>query len=83
MGKKKKVTKPAEDKHEKFLRVATPRINKALKAIGLIGNQAAAGYAPTDEEVADLFAVLRKKVDEVEKCYQSSSKQSVAFSFNP
>ena len=83
MGKKKKVKKPAEDKHEKFLRVATPRVNKALKAIALIGNQAAAGYSPTEEEVADMFATIRKKVDEAEKCYQSSSTKGVAFSFNP
>ena len=76
MGKKKKAEKPAEDKHAKFLRVVLPRVRKALKAIGLIGNQAGAAYAPTAAEVADMFAALRKKVDATEKCYLNSGQQA-------
>lgn len=76
MGKKKKSEKPAADKHADFLRVVTPRVRKALKVIGLIGNQAGAAYAPTEAEVADMFAALRKKVDATEKRYLSSEKQA-------
>jgi len=76
MPKKNKKKKPAADKHADFVRVVTPRVRKALKAIGLIGNQAGAAYAPTEAEVADMFAALRKKIDATEKRYMSSGQQS-------
>lgn len=76
MAKKNSKKKSPADKHADFLRVVTPRVRKALKAIGLIGNQAGAAYAPTEVEVADMFAALRKKVDATEKRYLSSGQQS-------
>jgi len=81
MGKRKKSDKPPADKHADFIRVVTPRVNKALKAIGLIANQAGAAYAPTEEEVADMFAVIRKKVTDTEKAYQKGQAQDAAFAF--
>jgi len=81
MGKDKKVKKEYKDKHEAFVAVATPRVNKALKAIELIGNQAGAAYAPTKSEVADMFATIRKKVDDVEKCYLEGATLSGGFAF--
>ena len=82
MAKKKKVSKPAEDKHEKFKRVVTPRVKKALKAIALIGNQAGSAYAPTDDEVAHIFAVLYKKLEETEKRYSSTGHTAEDFSLD-
>jgi len=81
MVKKKKSNKPPADKHADFIRVVTPRVNKALTAIGLIGNQAGAAYAPTEDEVADMFAVLRKKITDTEKCYQKGQSADADFAF--
>lgn len=81
MAKKKKESKPAEDKHAAFLRVVTPRVKKALKAIELIGNQAGAAYAPTVGEVTFMFESLRKKVDATEKRYLGACKQEDEFNF--
>lgn len=81
MAKKNKVKKPQADKHADFVRVVTPRVNKALKAIGLIGNQAGAAYAPTQDEIADMFAVIRKKVNDTEKRYQKGEGQDADFAF--
>jgi len=81
MSKTNKKKKPPADKHADFIRVVTPRVNKALKAIGLIGNQAGAAYAPTEDEVADMFAVLRKKITDTEKCYQKGQAQDANSAF--
>jgi len=82
MGKKKKESKPAEDKHDKFVRVVTPRVKKALKAIGLIGMQSGAGYSYTEQDVAYIIGALRGACDAVEKRYMSSGKQDVDFSLD-
>lgn len=82
MKQKNKKQKPAADKHADFLRVVTPRVKKALKAIGLIGNQAGAAYAPTVEEVILMFKAIRKKVDETEKQYLGKAVQGGDFSFD-
>ena len=81
MAKDKKAKAVYKDKHEAFVAVVTPRINKALKAIDLLGNQSGAAYAPTKAEVADMFATLRKKIDDVEKCYTEGASLSGGFSF--
>ena len=81
MGKKTNTSDKPVDKHAAFLRVVTPRVNKALKAIELIGNQAGAAYAPTKAEVAEMFVVLRRAVDNAQKCYTSGAAQVSGFSF--
>ena len=80
MGKKRKASKPAEDKHEKFVRVVTPRVKKALKAIGLIGNQSGSAYEYTQDEVHKIFGTLHETVSAVEKRYQAKGKQEIDFS---
>ena len=82
MGKNKKDTNKPVDKHADFLRVQTPRVNKALKAIELLANGAGAAYAPTTAEVADMFATVRQKVNDVEKCYTEGTDLQGGFAFN-
>lgn len=79
MAKKKKVIPKNESKRDKFKRVVTPRVNKALKNIGLIGNQAGAAYEPTKDDVADIMAALRAKVDEVENQYLGQGQTQGGF----
>jgi len=48
----------AED-HEKFLKLATRRVNSAIKTLTLIGNLSSrSNYDYTDAEVAQIFRVL-------------------------
>lgn len=81
MGKDRQTIVKPVDKHADFLRVVTPRVNKALKAIELLGNQAGAAYAPTKAEVVEMFAAIRKKVDEAEACYKGGAAQVSGFAF--
>jgi len=80
--KKRNSSEPAEDKHDKFKRVVTPRIKKALKAISLIGNQAGSAYEYTPDDVANIITALRLAVDAVEKRYASTGKQEVDFALD-
>ncbi|MBA7590678.1 hypothetical protein ES708_32806 [subsurface metagenome] len=82
MGKKKKQGKTQDEKHKDFIRVVTPRVKKAIKAIKLIGNQSGSAYVSTEDEVKVIFSALRKKVDDTEKCYTSGGKQEVDFSLD-
>lgn len=81
MAKKNSNSTQPVDKHAAFLRVVTPRVNKALKAIELIGNQAGAAYAPTKGEVLVMFQALHAQVDAAEKCYTSGATQASGFEF--
>lgn len=80
MAKKKTTTRPDENKHDKFVRVVIPRVNKALKAIRLVGNQAGAAYAPAKEDVAHIIATLHDEIDKVEKRYTTKGTSEQGFS---
>jgi len=82
MAKNKNKNKPTEDKHVKFKRVVTPRVNKALKAISLVGNQAGAAYAPAKEDIANIITALHEEVDKVEKMYTTKGTAKGSFSLD-
>lgn len=82
MDKKKNKNKPQEDKHVKFKRVVTPRVNKAIKAISLVGNQAGAAYAPKDNDIAIIIGTLHDAVDAVEKQYKSKGSAKGSFTLD-
>ena len=82
MGKKTNNSEKVVDKHADFLRVATPRLNKALNMIDLLKNQAGVAYSPTKAEVAEMLKALRTKIDEVENCYAGDASVDSGFSFN-
>ena len=79
MKKGKKPAKTAEEKARDFIRVVTPRVKKALKAIRLIGNQSGSAYKYTDEQVANIITALRLEVNAVEKRYQGTGSQDIDF----
>jgi len=82
MGKKKNDTSTPVDKHADFLRVQTPRVNKAIKAIELLANCSGVAYAPTKAEVADMFATLQQKLNDVQLCYTEGSSLKTGFKFS-
>jgi hypothetical protein len=54
-----------ESKHDKFVRLAEPRVNRAVKAIESIGKLSGGGYEHTDEEVRQLLKALAEAVSGV------------------
>ena len=54
-----------ETRHERFLRIAPKRINRAMKAVDRIGNCAASGYEFTPAEFEKMAEALRGKVEQV------------------
>lgn len=54
---------PPETKAAKFSRLATARINTAVKKISLIANLSGPGYEYTPDQIDKLREVLQKTVD--------------------
>jgi len=79
MAKKKASIPKNESKRDRFKRVVTPRVNKALKMIGLVGNQAGTAYEYTSNDIEEIMSVLREKVDAVENQYMGKGKAESGF----
>ena len=61
----------ALDNREKFVHLATKRVNNSLKNIGLIGNLSNRNnYKYTEEDTRQIFKVLRKEIDEAERRFR-------------
>lgn len=52
-----------ETKHEKFLRLSTNRVEKAVYHIGLIANLASHNYEYSEQEAENVISELRTAVD--------------------
>lgn len=58
-GKKGRAPAPAnEDKSAKFRRIATQRVQKAVKALQTIGNLSSPTYERTDEQVEKINTII-------------------------
>lgn len=72
-----------ESKRERFLRIATPRVNRVLQAIQLLGNLSSPVYEWNDE---DVNAIQKAIVDELGKSLsqfdRKAGKAKPAFGFN-
>lgn len=55
-----------ETKNEKFLRIATPRVNAIIDKLDILSNCASASYEYTEEQVETMFQALR---DAMDACY--------------
>lgn len=65
----------AETKHDKFKRLATPRVTNALKKIELIGNLATSSYEYAPEEVEKIFTALQQTLDSTKNRFSKSKKE--------
>jgi len=65
----------AESKHDKFKRLATPRVTNALKRIELIGNLSSSGYEYTPEEVEKIFSALQQTLESTKNRFSKSKKE--------
>lgn len=70
-----------ESKHDKFIRIAEARTNKAGEMIRLIGNCANTGsYEYTEEEVKKIFAYLEKELKNARSRFNGTEPEDGKFS---
>lgn len=55
-----------ESKNEKFIRIASPRVNSVIDKLDILSNCASANYEYTEEQVEAMFDAIRNAVD---NCY--------------
>lgn len=55
-----------ETKNEKFVRIASPRVNAVIDKLDILSNCASSNYEYTEEQVENMFQAIR---DAVDKCY--------------
>ena len=70
-----------ESKADRFIRVVTPRIAKAMKAIRVIGFCAGAGYEYTPAQVKQIATALGAAVDRVNKQFTEKKADEPEFEF--
>ena len=80
--RKRKEVPADETKLARFVRVVTPRINKAVKAINTIGFCAASSYEHTPEQVAEIKKVLTQAVSGLEKKFAGEQDAQSSFGFS-
>ncbi len=63
-----------EGKHDKFKRLASQRVNNAIKKIELIGNLSSPGYEYTAEEVEKVFMTIQQTLDNTKSRFSKAKK---------
>ena len=72
-----------ETKHDRFVRIAESRTNKAAEMIRLIGNCASRStYDYTDEEVRTIFTYLEKELKNAKSKFTGSDIEEGKFSLH-
>lgn len=71
-----------ETKAEKFVRIATPRVNSVIDKLDILANCAGVAYEYNEEQIDSMFGAIRNAVD---ACYlqfqpkQKSEKERFTF----
>lgn len=55
-----------ETKNEKFVRIASPRVNAVIDKLDILSNCASSNYEYTEEQVENMFQAIRDAIDD---CY--------------
>lgn len=71
----------AETKSERFIRVVTPRVNKAVKAIRVIGFCSGSTYEYTPKQVEKISQVLFAAMNGLADSFAKRSPAQEEFSF--
>ena len=58
-----------ESKHDRFKRLASKRVQNAIKKIELIGNLASPGYAYSEEDVEKIITAMQEALDRVKDAF--------------
>lgn len=82
MAKKKGQTATGESKTARFVRVVTPRIKKAIKAIRVVGYCSSSAYEYEAKQIEAITATLTGEVALLKKRFEQKKKQEdVEFTF--
>ena len=68
-----------ESKAERFVRLAEPRVNRACKAISMIGHLAASSYEYTEQQVDAMFAAMQEALDTARAKYRKGKESKFRF----
>lgn len=67
------------EKKEAFIRVATPRVDKALKALDLVRLCAGSTYVYSDEQKRAILLALQDGMDKVKAAFEGDAKTASGF----
>lgn len=79
MAKRKSTAPKDESKKDKFRRIVEPRVGKAIKFIGLIGNCAGSEYEYGTTDVARIMVALQDAVTQLEEQFTSKGAKQSGF----
>ena len=71
-----------ETKSAKFVRVVTPRVSKAVKALKIIGYCSGSAYEYTPKQVGEIINVLGKTLDNLSNRFKTRAESDEGFSFS-
>lgn len=82
-GKKKRGVPPPKDetKEQRFIRVCTPRVRKAVKMMDNIANCSGAAYVYTEKQVNDINATLTIALDNMLASFTKKKVEETVFDF--
>ena len=63
-----------ETKNEKFVRIASPRVQSIISKIEILANCASSNYEYTDEQVEAMFGAITYSLNECRKSFQPKEK---------
>jgi len=63
-----------ETKAEKFVRIATPRVNSVIDKLDILSNCAGSAYEYNGEQIESMFDAIRNAVDACYSCFQPKQK---------
>lgn len=63
-----------ESKNEKFIRIASPRVNAIIDKLDILSNCSSSNYEYTKEQVENMFQAIRDALDACYAQFQPKAK---------
>ena len=63
-----------ETKAEKFVRIATPRVNSVIDKLDILSNCAGSSYEYSEKQIESMFDAIRNAVDNCYSQFQPKQK---------
>ena len=84
MAKTNVIIPENESKNEKFIRIASPRVNSVIDKLDILSNCASANYEYTEDDVEHMFTEIQKALKDARNSYNNelSKNSKVGFSFS-
>ena len=77
----KKPIPTAETKQERFIRVVSPRVNKVVKSINVLGYCAGSSYEYTAEQATQIINLLHDTVNSLQSKFERKRDKQADFKF--